>query len=429
MRTVFILLMLSNALFAMAQPQPKQQGPMVQTDTWTVEVNEMDDEIRQNISRVASDVYNNERNIQSIAGSALNLMLTGSVSALVDVVTTEIFNIAKYNKQRKQEWRRMIENESNYTDSISSIRGLKDFYSEPSLYGALDPSHINFDGITVRGVREGKEFMYMSCHIDRDRLDEIFSHSKFYLVLDSLSFFPYACHLPNVSANGIRLMKQHQLERDNSFSFSERGNLNVGIDMEFTSSWFNEAIMLMQDVRLGGFKMNVKIPDNTIVYTYSRRQIEQNRESGASADTAFIQIEGGCFVVPRSYMPLSNNQSQWGTGEYNVKVRFRESCKFNSDASVNEKQKHWRRDYRQLRKMQQHGNRAQEYLRTIWQQQGNTLVRTVVKQVFTDGIEEATGLTLGASATAVRGGSNASATATGTAGSVGAGMPSGSMKP
>ena len=241
-------------------------------------------------------------------------------------------------------------------------------------------------------------------------------------MLDSLSFFPYACHLPNVSANGIRLMELYQSQRDNSFSFDERKNLSVGIDMEFSSSWFNEAIMLMQDVKLGNFKMNVKIPDDVIVYTYSRRQIEHNRMIGMSTDTTFVLIEGDCFVVPRSYMPLAGNQSQWGTGEYNVKVRFRESCDFNSDVSVNEKQKHWRRDYRQLRKMQKHNNRAQEYLRTVWQQHGNTLMRTVVKQVLTDGVEETTGLTLTpASAAQGAGGTKLNA--------AGAAKPSEGMKP
>ena len=177
MRLFAVLLVLFSSLFVMAQPKMKRQNHMEQTDVWSVEVNEMDEVVRQDISRVASDIFNNERSIQSILSSAMNMTLTGSVSALVDVVTTEIFNVAKENKQRKQQWMSMIENESNYTDSISSIQGLRDFYSEPSLYGALDPSHINFDGITVRGVREGKEFMYMSCHIDRDRLDKIWHYT------------------------------------------------------------------------------------------------------------------------------------------------------------------------------------------------------------------------------------------------------------
>ena len=76
----------------------------------------------------------------------------GLVTTAIEIVAGEVVNLAKYRSNQKKQWMQMIEKECNYTDSLSSIQGLKDFYSETSRYGALDPSNMNFDGITIQAL-------------------------------------------------------------------------------------------------------------------------------------------------------------------------------------------------------------------------------------------------------------------------------------
>ena len=365
----------------------------MESETWEVSVNQMDSRSREKVNQIVEELQSRGGTTRSVLNDILGSMLTGGVTAAVDVVATEMINLAKYKKTQKEKWMQMIERECNYTDSMSSIKGLKDFYSEASTVGALDPSNINFDGISIRGIRDEKEVLFMSCHIDTTRLDHMFQHSKFNLVLDTLIFHPYQCHLPNLQANGIRMMRGETTERDNSFSFDERQNLCVGLEMTLSSSWINEAVMVMNNIELGKFKLNVNIDQKSTEYIYSRRQIEQNRANGLGRDTTFIQIEGDCFVVPRSYMPISGGKRMWGTGEYKIKVKMREACQFNRDEDRNKKMKEWYKDYKQLRKMQKKGCQIEEYLKTIWKQNGNTLVKQMLKQGLNTGIA-ATGLNL-----------------------------------
>lgn len=374
--------------------KPTDGGQEEEIDTWQVDINPMNATKRDMITRTVEEMQSRGGATRSVTTDILKAMGFAGVSSAVDVVATEIINLAKYRKQQKRKWLQLIENENNYTDSISSIKGLNDFYLQTSRYGALDPSNINFDGISIRGKRNGEDVVYLSCHIDTTRLNHLFQHSKFHLVIDTIAFNPYKCHLPNLSANGIRLRGDEKSERDNSFSYDERDNLNIGMELALSSSWINQAIFVQKDVQLGTFKLNVSIPSGTKLYTYSRKQIERNRELMSAnpslrLDTAFVAIEGDCFVVPRSYMPISGEQPMWGTGEYNIKVKFRESCQFSQDATRNEKMKHWRKDYKQLRKMQKKGSQFNEYFKTLWNQNGETLVKTMLKQGMTTGVTAA----------------------------------------
>lgn len=361
--------------------QPRMGMTPIEMDSWQVSVNPMNQECRKRITSVVTDMQA-QGATRSIAGDILKSMGYGGITAAVDVVATEIINLAKYRKQQKQKWMQMIQNECNYTDSITSIKGLKDFYTETSRYGALDPSNINFDGISIRGIRNGEEVLYLSCHIDTTRLSHLFRHSKFHLVVDTISFNPFACHLPNLTANGIRMMKDDKSGRDNGFKFSEREHLTIGMELSLSSSWINEAVMVQQNVQLGTFKLNVVIPDNVQTYHYSRAEALKN-------NTELIDMEGDCFVVPRSFMPISGTERMWGTGEYNIKVKFRESCQFSQNTSTNEKLKHWHKDYKQLRKMQKKGSEVGEYFRTLWNQSGTTLIKTMVKQGLNSSLQAA----------------------------------------
>ena len=141
--------------------------------------------------------------------------------------------------------------------------------------------------------------------------------------------------------------------------------------------------MVMDNIELGHFKLNVKIGSDQPVYIYSRKQIDANRAAGLQADTSYVQIEGDCFVVPRSYMPISGGKRMWGTGEYNIKLKMRESCQFVNDKDRNKKMKQWYKDYKQMRKMQKKGSQVGEYFQTLWQQNGNTLIKQMLKQGLT----------------------------------------------
>lgn len=372
-------------------------------DSWEVTVRQMPDDVRASITETMANLKGTEedRGIIADIGSAVGM---GLVSGLVDVVVSETYNLAQYRKKQKQEWMRMIQNENNYTDSITSIKGLKDFYTRNSHRGALDPSDINFDGIEIRGLRGGQQVIYMSCSIDRENIEHMFRHSKFNLVLDSLAFNPYVCHLPNMTANGIRIMKEvkkgkSELKTDtilrpgnggNGFSFDERNNLRVAIDFSIYSSWINQAVQVHKDVELGNFSFTINIPDDVIgTYTYSRNALlaeaakmpitERDRYLASN----LISIEGDSFVVPRSYMPLDNGHPMWGTGEYNIKVKVRESCQF---ANNSEKTKHWREDYKRMRQMQNRSGEVQEYFKTLWNQYGNTLVKSSYKTALSTGV-------------------------------------------
>lgn len=404
---IMILIALTTLSVA-AQPKdgnpggPKRGMPV---DTWEVNIKQMPMEVRANITETMANLKGTEedRGIIADIGSAVGM---GLVSGLVDAVVTETFNLAQYRKKQKQEWMRMIQNENNYTDSITSIKGLKDFYTSYSHMGALDPSNINFDGIEIRGIRNGQEVIYMSCSIDRNNLEHMFRHSKFNLVLDSLSFNPYVCHLPNVTANGIRTMNdirkgKAQMKGDtiirpgkggNGFSFDERNNLRVAIDFSLYSSWINQAVQVHKNVELGKFSMVVNIPNNVVgTYTYSRNNIlEESKKEPKDKQQEFlsenlIDIKGDSFVVPRSYMPLDNGKPMWGTGEYNIKVKIRESCQF---ADNSEKAKHWREDYKRLRQMQNRSGEVQEYLQTLWNQYGNTMLKSSYKTALTTGVND-----------------------------------------
>lgn len=388
-KLVFFIFLMSLCMQAMAQ-----------SDSWTVTVNTMDPEKRGFINTTVETIQAKGGATRSVIGGIAAAAGTAGASVLVDVATNEIVRLINLPKTQKQEWLQMIENECTYTDTISSIKGLKDFYTETSRLGALDPSSINFDGIKVRGMRNGKEVLYLNCHIDDSRLNHLYEHSKFCLVVDTIAFHPYECHLPNLGANGIHLLPGEETDRDNSFSYDEREDLTIGMELSLYSSWINESITIQNDIKLGQFSMSVTIPKETDLYIYSRRAIDRNRAmladgtapAGAQLDTTYVTLDGDCFVVPRSYMPLNGNESMWGTGEYNIRIVFSETCSFSQDADHNNKMKHWHQDYTQLRKMQKKSSSFTGYLHTLWEQNGNTIMKSMIKSGLSKGAAEA-GLT------------------------------------
>lgn len=273
----------------------------------------------------------------------------------------------------------MRQKECTFIDSLQSVKGQSDFYSRQSNYGPLDPSDMNFDGITLCANKEGQEVLRMVCHIDTTRFDHMFLHSKFYLVVDSIVFHPYRSFLPNLKANRIEEPRKNEASQEalddwnaiSQFSFDEQQKPVVNVRIDIFSSWINELVQVFQDVKLGTFSVNIPIEKEELtdsVYVYDRQE-------ALSRHKPTIDMEGDCFVIPRSYMPVAANNPSWGTGEYKMKVVLSESCRYNPEAG---RAKKWHSDYKQLVRMQSRGKAGNDYwsdIVTTFRDNKNTILK------------------------------------------------------
>ena len=313
----------------------------------------------------------------------------------------------------------MRQRECTFVDSLQSVKGQNDFYGRPSSYGPLDPSDMQFDGITMSSIHDGEEIFRMVCHIDTSRLSHLFLHSKFYLVIDSLVFYPYKSYLPNMSACQVTqqdLDNMNAEERDywetiSNFDFEEQQSPTVKVQLDIYSSWINELVQVYNNVKLGSFSIDIPISKKDLtnsVYIY-------DRQATIAAGKEPLNINGDCFVVPRSYMPVSYDNPSWGTGEYKIKAIFSQNCRYNPKGK---RAQNWHRDYKQLKKLMSHGKRNNEYL--------NDVITTFRDNRFT--ILKATyqpALTKGASFIKIGQSSNSPAGGMGAGGASGAGAAGG----
>lgn len=358
------------------------------TNSFIVNINPMDEERKEKLNRVAANYRTRNRSILLDIGAA---MLKGGATAIANVIKTDNFNPIQVRSRQRKTWQEMRQKECTFTDSLQSVKGQCDFYSRQSNFGPLDPSDMNFDGITLCANKDGQEVLRMVCHIDTARFDHLFLHSKFYLVVDSISFNPYHSFLPNMNANRIK-QPQKNASQDvidywnaiNLYNFEDQQGLNINIKIDLSSSWINELVQVYQDVKLGEFSVNIPIKENELkdsVYIYSRNK-------AIAENLPIIDMEGDCFVVPRSYMPVSANNPSWGTGEYKMKVVLTEKCRYNQKKGRSE---NWHRDYKQLVQLQNQGNKKNEYVSeiiTTFRDNKNT----ILKATYTPAIEKASTL-------------------------------------
>ena len=379
MNRLFITMLISIASIS-AFSQPKQGGDahkmsqnggislpasldgMMQENKFIVDINPMTTEKRRHLDRMASLYRENSRSVLTTLGKS---MMIGGVTSAINVLTTELVNLTKVRKNQKQKWMEMRNKECVFIDSLCSVNGQRDFYRLPSSYGPLDPSDMNFDGITFRASRGGKDVLRMVCHLDTTRLAHLFLHSKFYLVLDTLEFHPYQSFLPNLSANRVTGPDAKASDDEKAywntishFDFAEQKDPKLKIRLDFSSSWINEAVQVHRDVFLGSFDIEIPVKEDNLtgsVYFYSRQQ-------ALAEGKPTIDVKGDCFVVPRSYMPVSAQNPSWGTGEYKLKVVMSETCRYNPDGK---RAKNWHDDYKQLVRMQNNGKASNEYWTSI----------------------------------------------------------------
>ena len=344
-------------------PKPTKTD-VVMRDALMLDINTMTSEQTAQINKFISDHQAN-RSFWITMGKALVSTLVSYASS---ITTDEVMKITTIRERKMEAWEEMIENECNYVEDLTYVNSLTDFYSEGSYNGALDPAGLRFNGFTINGQRNGKDVLKFYSHVDTsdEGLCEIYNHSKFRLVLDSMYFYPYQCHLPNWSANQIYLEDDKEYARNTGFSFDERDNLTVSINFDISSSWYNEAIMLVKDVELGSFSIRVPIDKSSLadsVFVYKRDP------EGEKA----LNIAGECFVVPRSFMPLPGGKAHWGTGEYNVKVTVSEHCDLTPEMEEN-----WEKDYRCLRRMKKE-NKVKKYFINIYEQNGDSVMRSIIE--------------------------------------------------
>lgn len=330
-------------------------------NSFLVEVNRMGDDKRKKIDEMASKFQSRNRSIISDWGQAA---VTGGVAAVINVLGEEIINLFKIRSKQKAEWESMRQKECKFVDSLQSVKGQSDFYSKQSMHGFLDPTGMNFDGVTFTAFHKGEKVLRMVCHIDTTRLEHMFMHSKFYLVVDTVEFYPYRSYLPNFTANHIIAPNDTMFTKDemdywntiSHFSFDENMDPTINIRIDFSSSWISEIAQVHENVHLGTFNMSMPIRDKLkvdgngdSVYVYVRNQVP---------DYERIEMSGDCFVVPRSYMPVDANTPSWGTGEYKIKVVLSESCRYDPQKG---RATNWHKDYKQLVKLQNKGKSRNDY--------------------------------------------------------------------
>lgn len=372
-KNILFTTLLMALAFANVQAQTSKVGQVtkpedeeiVHINSLSLKVNTMTSDQAETIDRYING--QKARGFWLSIGQAALSSLAGSGSA---IIINEIMKVAQIRKNKKEAWETMIGNECLYVDSLSYVSDLTDFYSEGSYHGALDPADLNFNGFTLNAQRDGNDVLLFYSHVDisEDALNEIFNHSKFRLVIDSMYFYPYRCHLPNWSANSIFPEKGKDYGRCTHFSFDERDNLTVNLDFTITSSWYNEAIILAKDVELGTFSVQVpieksKLTDSVFVYKTGRKDMDS------------LTMAGECFIVPRSFMPLPGGKARWGTGEYNVRVTVSERCTLTPKMQEN-----WEKDLRCLRRMKKE-NKVKDYFINVYKQNGNTVVRDLLEKV------------------------------------------------
>lgn len=339
-----------------------QKGPIVR-DQIQMEVNT----ITVDETRRINDYISNQKRSRFLLETWGKNVLTSAANGVSNLLITEAIRLTSIRKTKKANWSKMIEKECNYVDNISFVNSLTDFYSKGSFDGPLDPADINFNGFTIIAQNNGRELLRFYSHVATDEagLDKIFNQSKFDLVIDSLFYHPFNCHIPNLRANNIVVNQDKQYGRNISFSFDERNNLMLNIRFTIIASWYNEAVMLAKDVELGSFNIQIPISQERLtdsVFVYKR---------GVSADT--LSLSGDCFIVPRSYMPLSGGVAHWGTGQYNVMIEFSEHCGITAEVRDN-----WKHDYRQLKRMSKNKETGQ-YLLNICKQNGNIAIKAVIE--------------------------------------------------
>lgn len=332
MKTILtILAMTTISLSSFAQrPAPGRHGGESQRGQRKYEIivtnaeasNIEDTNRRLDQSRTRS--LNRARGLDTDLLNALSSTGVGQiVSASTSVLGIGVNYLKKAIKGSREDWYNTAQRQCSFHRLLSTESHIDDFYSRPSVQGAMDPANLKFEGFGCRSYIElpdkpgwGNEALYMFCSMRRDDegLSHITDHSKFKMQIDTLMFNPRFCNLPNDSTGQL----------DATFDFRGRKDLVLNIKARIYSSWINEAIMVTRDQLLGEFSITARIDSTKLengLFIYSANDPEMRK---------LVSIDGDCFIVPRSFTGTTdavNYSPAWGTGQYRIEMEITESCR------------------------------------------------------------------------------------------------------
>ncbi|MFR7516731.1 MAG: hypothetical protein ACLUVY_05710 [Bacteroides uniformis] len=162
------------------------------------------------------DLFNASK--ESVKGIA-----SGYVTSFIDLGVNAIGSLLTRNSRLKMSGKKLYVLKM-FIPLISALhQKYNDFYKETSSDGALDPKGMKFDGIGCLRKEGNDTVFYISCHIDRNKINRIINHSKFELALDTLIICPTHSNLPNSVLNI-------------PFHLKKRKNFCFSMTMKLTSS-------------------------------------------------------------------------------------------------------------------------------------------------------------------------------------------------
>lgn len=187
-KTLSLLVFLLSSMVISAQ-SVEYQTFIYTSDDLADEIQNLCEE-RNSTRSYMGDLFNASK--ESVKGIA-----SGYVTSFIDLGVNAIGTLLTRNSRLKDEWEETVRSENIYTTKISTVSEMNDFYKETSFDGALDPKGMRFDGIGCLRKDGNDTVFYISCHIDRNKINRIINHSKFELALDTLIICPTRSNLPN----------------------------------------------------------------------------------------------------------------------------------------------------------------------------------------------------------------------------------------
>ncbi len=323
-KKLFLLLTLCIAALHVSAQQIEYKTFVYTNDELANAISKLNDE-RDTSRGYLGDIF-------SATTNSMKGLASGYVTSFFDLGVNAIGALVTKRSRMKKEWEEAIKKENVYQTAINSVSELSDFYDDTSFDGAMDPKGMRFDGIGCLRMEGNDTMFYISCHINRDKLYRIINHSKFELVLDTLILSPKHSNLPNNTELHI------------PYSFEERKNFALKMDITITSSWMNEIVQLQKNQELGTFTINIPVDEKLLDANGFLRYVRHEGE------TSKYHVMGECFIVPRSYMGYRDEKDNfkdcWGTGEYKLTVNIKESCDVTDQYRAN-----WKADYKRRKEM------------------------------------------------------------------------------
>jgi hypothetical protein len=279
----------------------------------------------------------------------------GYVASFVDIGVNAVASLLTANANNKLKWEEVVRSENSYQETLSTLEPINNFYTQPSFDGPMDPLGMTFYGIGCLRTIDKDTAFYISCRINPSKIDRIINHSKFELTLDSLIINPYHCNLPNSTF-------------DTQFSFDRRKNLQITVEMRLISSWINVLTQLQKDQELGCFSISIPVGQSNLD---KKGELRYVRKEGVPDR---YKIAGESFIIPRSFMGFrdeeNNYKDSWGTGDYKIELRIKESCGI-TDAY----RKEWKNDWKQRQSAQEDENIVHKSWKLISSQKWNEITK------------------------------------------------------